>query len=189
MGQNSSGGPTGPEARETGFVPAHLRPRLAKLLRYATVSGISTVTGLTVLAVLVTAGMSPGWANVVATAVGTIPSFELNRRWVWSLDTHRSVTRQMAPFVLWCFVELLGSTLVVHLAADWAGHHHVMGPERTALIEMANVVAFGGFWVGQYLLLDKVLFRHRRTGPPVPPALEGVGADGSDDRVGSGARA
>jgi putative flippase GtrA len=177
------------EARRGGLVPAHLRPRLVKLLRYATVSGISTVTGLTVLAVLVTAGTSPGWANVIATAVGTIPSFELNRRWVWSLDTRRSLTRQMAPFVLWCFVELLGSTLVVHLASDWAGHHHLIGPERTVVLEVANVVAFGGFWVGQYLLLDKVLFRHRRTGPPTPGALGPAGVDGSEDRSRTDARA
>jgi putative flippase GtrA len=189
MRQKSFRGRPGPGGRWVGRVPAHLRPCVAKLLRYATVSGISTVTGLTVLAVLVTAGTSPGWANVIATAVGTIPSFELNRRWVWSLDTRRSLTRQMAPFVLWCFVELLGSTLVVHLASDWAGHHHLVGPERTVVLEVANVVAFGGFWVGQYLLLDKVLFRHRRTGPPTPGALGPAGVDGSEDRSRTDARA
>ncbi|HEY0398177.1 MAG TPA: bifunctional glycosyltransferase family 2/GtrA family protein, partial [Acidimicrobiia bacterium] len=57
--------------------------RLGKLLRYATVSAVATITSLTVLGVLVATGtLSAGWANVVATAVGTIPSFELNRRWV-----------------------------------------------------------------------------------------------------------
>jgi putative flippase GtrA len=185
---------TGPDGRRRLPVPA-LPPRVAKLLRYATVSGISTVTGLTVLAVLVTAGMSAGWANVVATAVGTIPSFELNRRWVWSLDTRRSLTRQMAPFVLWCFFELLGSTLVVQLAADWAGGHHVTGVERTAILELAHVVAFGSFWVGQYILLDKVLFRHgrARTSGPAGPAsgeVDGPGTvEGESRQAGSGARA
>jgi hypothetical protein len=54
---------------------------------------------------------------------------------------------------------------------------------------VANVVAFGGFWVGQYLLLDKVLFRHRRTGPPTPGSLGPAGVDGSEDRSRTEARA
>ena len=30
-----------------------------------------------------TDAVTAGWANVIATGVGTVPSFELNRRWVW----------------------------------------------------------------------------------------------------------
>jgi putative flippase GtrA len=52
--------------------------------RYATVSAIATTVSLTILGLLVATGaMSAGWANIIATAVGTIGSFELNRRWVW----------------------------------------------------------------------------------------------------------
>jgi putative flippase GtrA len=142
--------------------PDWLRPRMARLLRYGTVSAISTITGLSVLGALVTVGMSAGWANVVATAVGTVPSFELNRRWVWSLGGRRSVTRQVLPFVVLSFVELVGSTLAVHLAAGWADGRGLHGLERTAVIEVANVFAFGSFWIAQYVVLDKLLFRHDR---------------------------
>jgi putative flippase GtrA len=151
--------------RSPTTMSGRLRTRLSRLLRYAMVSGISTVTGLSVLGVLVTAGMSAGWANVIATAIGTVPSFELNRRWVWSVDGRRSVTRQMLPFVLWSFLELLGSTLVVHLGASWASDHHLHAFTRTAVVELCSVAAFGSFWVVQYVLLDKVLFRSRRLAP------------------------
>jgi putative flippase GtrA len=156
--------------RSPTTISGRLRTRLSRLLRYAMVSGISTVTGLSVLGVLVTAGMSAGWANVIATAIGTVPSFELNRRWVWSVDGRRSVNRQMLPFVLWSFLELLGSTLVVHLGAGWASDHHLHGLTRTVVVELSSVVAFGSFWVVQYVLLDKVLFRSRRAAPDVLPA-------------------
>ena len=64
-------------------VIALLRARVGKLLRYAAVSAVSTATSLTVLALLVGVVNAPaGWANVAATAIGTVPSFELNRRWV-----------------------------------------------------------------------------------------------------------
>jgi putative flippase GtrA len=58
-----------------------------KLLRYAAVSAIATSLSLTILGVLVARGTTTaGWANVIATAAGTVPSFELNRRWVWELS-------------------------------------------------------------------------------------------------------
>jgi putative flippase GtrA len=53
-----------------------MRPLIRKLARYATVSAISTTVSLVVLSVLVaTRAMTAGWANVVATGVGTFPSF------------------------------------------------------------------------------------------------------------------
>lgn len=73
--------------------PSRLNGRLAVWARYCTVSAVSTATGLTVLGLLVgVAGVGATVANVVATAVGTVPSFELNRRWVWAHDGKRSVT-------------------------------------------------------------------------------------------------
>ena len=72
---------------------------LAKLIRYAAVSAVSTVTALMLLGLLVgLAGAPAGWSNAFATAVATVPSFELNRRWVWGARAGRSLVRQAAPF-------------------------------------------------------------------------------------------
>ena len=44
-----------------------------KLIRYATVSAISTTVSLTILGTLVATGAtSAGWANVIATAAGSV---------------------------------------------------------------------------------------------------------------------
>ncbi len=71
---------------------------LARLTRYAAVSAISTSVTLSLLGALVyTRAMSASWANVVATAIGTVPSFELNRRWVWAKRGRRSVVKEVVP--------------------------------------------------------------------------------------------
>jgi hypothetical protein len=54
---------------------------LRKLARYATVSAISTSISMTILGVLVAPSATPAsWANVVATSVGMVPSFERGRQ-------------------------------------------------------------------------------------------------------------
>lgn len=133
---------------------------LRKLLRYCGVSIVSTVTGLSVLGILVGGFNAPaGWSNIAATAVGTLPSFELNRRWVWGKRGRRSLGREVTPFVALSFLGLAFSTLVVHLAASWATRHGWDHGARTALVEAANVIAYGSLWVVQFLLLERVLFR------------------------------
>jgi putative flippase GtrA len=152
--------------------PAGRRRRLAVWLRYCAVSAVSTGTSLTTLGVLVgVAGVDATVANVVATAVGTIPSFELNRRWVWAHHGRRSVIRQVVPFVALSFAGLVLSTLAVHVAAihtaDWSRGW------RTVAVEAANVAAYGALWILQFFVLDRVLFAHRDS----QEALSSVEAD------------
>jgi putative flippase GtrA len=124
-------------------------------------SSLSTATTLTVLGLLVgVAGAPAGWANVVATALGTVPSFELNRRWVWSAPGRRSLLRQVAPFGALSLAGLGLSTLAVHLAATWAASRGWGRLPRTAVVEVTNVGTFGTLWVLQYILCDRVLFRN-----------------------------
>src|SRR5271170_1433247 len=160
--------------------------RMAQLLRYSAVSGISTVTSLTILGVLVGIfGVNAVVANVLATAVGTVPSFELNRRWVWFDHSQRSVLRQVAPFCSLSFAGLVISTLTVRLAS--ARTSDLGRAWHTLAVEAANVAAYGGLWVVQFFLLDRLLFRPRR--PPgagvaaavLPAAGPESGAPGSGD--------
>lgn len=142
---------------------------VAKLARYGAVSVIATTTSLLVLGVLVGVFASPaGWSNVVATAVGTVPSFELNRRWVWRRRGRRSLGSEIAPFSVLSFAGLALSTPAVQLAAsatgDWPRLWH------TVAVEVANIGAFGCLWVLQFVLLDRVLFRRARHAHADPPS-------------------
>ena len=136
---------------------------LRKLLRYAAVSVVSTSVSLTLLAVMVATSMTTaGWANVIATSVGTIPSFELNRRWVWGHTGPRSVWAEVGPFCALSFSGLALSTLAVSVAAGWATSAGLGTAARAMVADAANVGTFGTLWVVQFLLLDRVLFGRRR---------------------------
>ena len=143
------------------------RARLMSLVRYTAVSAISTTVGLTSLALLVVLGHWPaGWANLVGTGLGTIPSFELNRRWVWRRNDRRSLAREVVPFCLLCLVELVASSLAVHAVAGWTARQGWPSGVRTATDLLASVATYGALWVGQYVVLDRALFA-RRPGPDV----------------------
>jgi putative flippase GtrA len=130
-----------------------------RLLRYGTVSIVATVLSLTILGALVaTRSMSPGWANVVATAAGVGPSFELNRRWVWGKRGRRSIRREIGPFASLTAIGLALSTVTVTMTAWWAGQWELSGAARTFTIEAANMAAFGSVWLVQYVILDRLLF-------------------------------
>ena len=147
--------------------------RLRQWLRYGTVSIIATLTSMTVLGVLVTLTTMPaGWANVAATAIGTVPSFELNRRWVWGKTGKRSLRGEIAPFWILSFAGLALSTLTVSLAAAWATNTGVDATTRTIVIEAANVAAFGSLWIAQFVILDRVLFRPHAPGSPLSGSSE-----------------
>ena len=149
--------------------------RWRQLVRYGAVSVVATSVSLTVLGVLVwTRAMPATWANVVATAVGTVPSFELNRRWVWGKRGRRSLLGEVGPFCFLSFAGLALSTLAVGAAAGWAASAGVGDTVRTLVVEAANVAAFGSLWVVQFLVLDRVLFgrrtvRARDDASSVPP--------------------
>jgi len=136
--------------------------RLAQLVRYGAVSVIATTTSLVVLGALVsTRTLTPGWASLTATAVGTVPSFELNRRWVWGRTGDRSVRSEVAPFATLSAAALALSTAAVSLAGQWADHMDLGTTPRTLVIQAASVAAFGSLWLAQFVVLDRVLFADR----------------------------
>ena len=139
------------------FVERRL-PALKRLAKYASVSAISTATSLSVLGVLVGVLSMPGvLSNFVATAVGTVPSFELNRRWVWSRDGRPSFARQVVPFCALSFAGLVISSVAVHFAGAATSSSSRL--VHTGAVELANFGSYGLLWVLQFFLCDKVLFK------------------------------
>jgi putative flippase GtrA len=136
--------------------------KLRRLIRYGAVSVVSSTVSLTILGVLVATRTLPaGWANVAATAAGTIPSFELNRRWVWGRSGRRSMLAEVGPFSAMSFAGLALSTVAVSVAAAFAQSSGLSSGMRTLAIEAANVAAWGSIWLAQFFVLDRVLFADR----------------------------
>jgi len=123
-----------------------------KPVRYSMVSvvavGVSQVVLITCSAVL---DWSPAPSNLTAVSIGAIPSYILNRAWVWGKRGPSHLWREVVPFWAFALLGLALSTLLVYLAAMWN--------DSTLVVSAANLSAFGLLWVAKYLFLDAVLFR------------------------------
>jgi putative flippase GtrA len=137
------------------------RATVRRFVRYASVSIISTSTSLVILGLLVGIFGYPSiWSNVIATGVGTVPSFELNRRWVWTQEGQRSLLGQVLPFCALSFTGLVLSTFSVHVAGDATVEASRL--IHTSAVEVANFGSYGVLWIAQFVLCDRLLFRRRR---------------------------
>jgi putative flippase GtrA len=162
------------------------RDTVVRLARYSAVSAVATTTSLVTLGILVGGvGLAAAWSNLVATAVGTVPSFELNRRWVWR-SSRRSLFRQVVPFCLLSMLGLVISTVAVSVAAHLSGSWDRI--DHTVAVESASVAAYGTLWVIQYQLLDRVLFpsRSEAASGDVGGLTGEMGRGEGPDRSGSG---
>jgi putative flippase GtrA len=109
-------------------------------------------------------GMAAVPANIVAVGVGAVPSYWLNRRWIWQKAGGHSVSREILPFWTYTFLGLVLSTLFVAIA------DRIWGTGLS--VALANIAGFGVLWIGKFLLLEHVLFvgHHRQPGQSGEPA-------------------
>src|SRR5438128_12639219 len=86
-------------------------PEGRKMFRYTMVSVISVATSFVVLGI--TVGLfqwSAFWGNITATAVATVPSYELNRKWAWGRTGRGHLWKEVVPFWALSFIGLAFST-------------------------------------------------------------------------------
>lgn len=122
-----------------------------KAMKYSMVSAIAIVCSQAVLVVAhAVLDWSPVVSNVVAVAVSSVPSYLLNRAWVWGKTGSHNVWREIVPFWTFAFVGLALSVFFVWMAAKWS--------DATIVVSAANLSAFGILWVGRYIVLDQLLF-------------------------------
>lgn len=147
---------------EPTLEPASSTTLLTRLTRCMGVSVISTIVSVTTLAATtVGLGLAAWMANVLATAVATVPSYHLNRRWTWGKRDASDLWREIMPFWLLSFAGLVLSTFAVALTDSWLHGAHLGQPLRTLVIVVAHLSGFGILWVAQFVLLERVLFARR----------------------------
>src|SRR5207245_2849826 len=103
-------------------------------------------------------GVEAWIANVIATAVATVPSYQLNRRWTWGRQGSSDPWREVAPFWLLSFAGLALSTIAVGVTDSWATQMQLAGPVHTIALLVAHLSGFGILWGVQFVVLDRVLF-------------------------------
>ena len=133
-------------------------PSSLKLIKYASVSVVSTIVSQITLILLfgVYHVMSEVPANIVANVLATIPSYVLNRRWVWGKSSKSHFWKEVAPFWVLSFVGLAFSSLAVWLAGAFARSHHLHHFGTSVLVNLANLLSFAILWIVKFVIYNKL---------------------------------
>ena len=143
--------------------PWYGTPDGRKKLRYAMVSVVAVPIGTIGVFVFNVAGLAAVWAAILGNSVAAVPSYLLNRYWVWGKQGKNRFFSEILPFWALTLLGIAFSAVVAHLADHFAKHHDITGLARLLILLVANVAGFGVLWVGKYIIFNKVLFvvRHR----------------------------
>lgn len=133
-------------------------PSSLKLFKYAGVSVVSTIVSQVTL--FMTFGvwrvLSEVPANILANALATVPSYYLNRKWVWGKGGRSHLWREVVPFWVLSFIGLAFSSLAVWLAGDFARHHSLGHATTTLLVNGANLFSFAILWFVKFVIYNKL---------------------------------
>src|SRR3954467_13088351 len=130
------------------------------MVRYTIVSVIAVIVSEAVLAfafgVLHWTARS---SNILATGIGTIPSYELNRKWAWGKRGKSHLWKEVVPFWTLSFLGLAFSTWMADFAESWSEAHGSGHCAQTVIVNFAALAGWGILWVGKFIFFNKVLFR------------------------------
>jgi putative flippase GtrA len=129
-----------------------------KKVRYALVSVVAVPFGTLAVALFDVVQRSAGLAAVLGNSVGAIPSYLLNRYWVWQKNDRNHLLGEILPFWMISLVAVCFSLLVAHEAGRFTREHELGGTVRVLVLLVANVASFGVFWVAKYVLFNRLLF-------------------------------
>jgi putative flippase GtrA len=137
-------------------------PEAKRLIRYAMVSVISTIASFGVLALVF--GVLHLWgeigSTVFANVVATVPSYFLNRRWVWGKGGRSQLMREIVPFWVMSAIGVVVSIGGAAVAKHVGTVHHLSHFQQTVVVLGANLVSFGLFWVLKYMLYNRLFHVH-----------------------------
>lgn len=122
------------------------------------VSAISALTSLVILTIVY--GVFRLWTEVPSTlfanVLAGIPSYLLNRQWVWGKSGRSHLWREIVPFWVMSLVGIVFALFTASLAHNFADTHHLHHLVRTVLVVGANVAAFGILWILKFIILNRL---------------------------------
>jgi putative flippase GtrA len=152
----------GPLTRAEHLWQKRYTPQARQLFRYSTVSVVSTAVSFGVLTIVfgVLHLFGEIGSTVVANICATVPSYYLNRKWVWGKSGRSHLVKEIIPF--WC-MSALGIVVSIGGAAvarHFGRVHHLTHIQQTVVVLAANVASFGIFWILKYLVFNRLFHVH-----------------------------
>lgn len=149
-------------------------PETRKVVKYSMVSAVSVVVTMITLFLCVWAfHFNEVAAQVTASIFGAVPSYYLNRMWVWGKSGKSHMKKEVIPFWIMFAVGLgfsSGAVWLANLAFDDLSHGL-----SSLLTTAASFFAYALLWVGKYVIFNKLLFvNHEEDLDPVLDGRSGI---------------
>lgn len=142
-----------------GVVTWAKSPEGQKWIRYSLVSVVAVACSQVILGfTFYVLEWSARAANITAVALSALPSYWLNRAWVWKKTDRSSVLREVIPFWGMAFLGLVFSTWAADYAATHAADFSDSRGVQTLIVMFASLAAFGVLWIGKFVILNRLLF-------------------------------
>ena len=89
-----------------------------------------------------------------------MPSYYLNRKWVWGKGGRSHLTKEIIPFwslsALGIAVSIGGAALARHISRSTTSAHS----SRPPWCWLANLISFGIFWVLKFMVFNRMFHVH-----------------------------
>lgn len=133
-------------------------PEGLKMIRYTMVSIISALTSLVILTIVfgVLRLWTEVWSTLFANVMAGIPSYFLNRQWVWKKSGRSHWWREVLPFWVMSLTGIGFALITSSWAHSFAQDHHLQHLARTVLVVGANIGAFGTLWILKFMILNRL---------------------------------
>ena len=127
-----------------------------RAIKYTLVSVIAVV--VTQIALLGLQFFFVAWiAAVLASLIGAVPSYYLNRRWAWGKTSKGHFWKEHVPFWVITVASIGFSAGCVALADNW-GQAHLGEFAEKLFVNAANLGSFGILWIGKFLVFNRFMF-------------------------------
>ncbi|MCU0267197.1 MAG: GtrA family protein [Acidimicrobiales bacterium] len=118
-------------------------------LKYSAVSVVNVLFGQGLLFLFHTVlGWPATRSNVLSVCLGAIPSYYLNRAWVWGRRGRSHFVKEVLPFWVFAIAGLFASTLFVSIATQFT--------DISIVANIASLLAWGILWILRFFVLDTV---------------------------------
>ncbi len=129
-----------------------------RLVRYTAASVITTIVSLAAVSGFYGLRIIPSviWATLAGNVVGMIPAYQLNRRWTWGKHGRSHVRREIMPFMSMSVLGIAFSQLGAWWVRNEVRAHHWSHLANTGLVDGANLLCFGVFWVLKLVVFNRI---------------------------------
>ncbi len=147
-----------------------------KQFRYSVTSVISVVVSQVAFMVLFGAQLVEArTASIMATLIGAVPSYVLNRYWAFEKREKNSFTQEVLPYLAVAILGLVFSTWSVDFADSHQGFVKSSALLRFLWVDGAYFGSFAVLWVAKFSFLNRILFSDdgsKKVNASVSPAVE-----------------